>query len=115
MLPGFARMRHIEVEKSMRQLEEYAETTPLNRVELSDTSPGYNNQRGGLSVCKRGFPGRIGFKTGHDESIAPQTYQDLCCTGGQLIIIEELEPVIEEQVKSWGIKVEGKELFTSSG
>ena len=30
----------------------------------------------------------------------------------RLIIAEELEPVIEEQVRSWGIKVEGKEHFT---
>lgn len=33
----------------------------------------------------------------------------------KLYIFEELEPVIEEQVKSWGIQAEGKELFTVQG
>ena len=33
----------------------------------------------------------------------------------RLIIFEELEPVIEEQVKSWGLQAEGKELFTLQG
>ena len=33
----------------------------------------------------------------------------------ELYVIEELEPVIEEQVRSWGIKVKGKELFTKQG
>lgn len=32
-----------------------------------------------------------------------------------LYIFEELEPVIEEQVKSWGIKALGKEIFTLQG
>ncbi|MDD3364187.1 MAG: indolepyruvate ferredoxin oxidoreductase subunit alpha, partial [Syntrophomonas sp.] len=33
MLPGYAKMRHIEVEKRMLKLGEYAETTPLNSIE----------------------------------------------------------------------------------
>ena len=32
-----------------------------------------------------------------------------------LYIVEELEPVIEEQVKSWGIQAIGKEIFTVQG
>ncbi|MBQ9730123.1 MAG: 4Fe-4S binding protein, partial [Clostridia bacterium] len=31
------------------------------------------------------------------------------------IVVEELEPVIEEQIRAWGLKVEGKELFTVQG
>ena len=34
----------------------------------------------------------------------------------KLYIFEELEPVVEEQVKSWGIKkAVGKEIFTVQG
>ena len=32
-----------------------------------------------------------------------------------LYVVEELDPVIEEQVKSWGIKAVGKEIFTVHG
>ena len=32
-----------------------------------------------------------------------------------LYIVEELDPVIEEQVKSWGVKAIGKEIFYSAG
>ena len=32
-----------------------------------------------------------------------------------LYIFEELEPVFEEQIKSWGIKCIGKEIFTVQG
>ena len=33
----------------------------------------------------------------------------------KLVIFEELEPLIEEQIKSWGIDCVGKELFTVQG
>ena len=32
-----------------------------------------------------------------------------------LYVVEELEPVLEEQIKSWGISVIGKEIFTVQG
>ncbi len=32
-----------------------------------------------------------------------------------LYVVEELDPVIETQVKSWGIKAIGKEIFTVQG
>ena len=32
-----------------------------------------------------------------------------------LYIVEELDPVIEEQVRSWGIPAVGKEIFTVQG
>ncbi len=33
----------------------------------------------------------------------------------KLYIFEELEPVIEEQIKAWGIECIGKEIFTRQG
>ena len=33
----------------------------------------------------------------------------------KLYVFEELEPVFEEQIRSWGIEVIGKELFTLQG
>lgn len=36
MMPGYAKKRHPIVEERMRKLQELAETTPLNRVEMGD-------------------------------------------------------------------------------
>ena len=41
--------------------------------------------------------------------------QDFAKKVDKLYIVEELDPVIEEQVKSWGIKAIGKEIFTVQG
>ena len=40
MLPGFARLRHVEVEKRMASLREYVENSPLNRIEWGDRTKG---------------------------------------------------------------------------
>ena len=41
--------------------------------------------------------------------------EDFASKVEKLYIVEELDPVIEEQVKSWGIKATGKEIFTVQG
>ena len=40
MMPANARKKHPIVEQRMRDLAEYAETSPLNRVELNGTKLG---------------------------------------------------------------------------
>ena len=44
-----------------------------------------------------------------------QTIRDFASRVETLYIVEELDPVIEEQVKSWGIPAIGKEIFTIQG
>ncbi|MGN1036582.1 MAG: indolepyruvate ferredoxin oxidoreductase subunit alpha, partial [Ruminococcus sp.] len=38
MMPAFARPRHVFVEERLQKLTEYAETSPLNRVEISENA-----------------------------------------------------------------------------
>ncbi len=115
MLPGFARVRHIEVEKSLRQLEEYAETTPLNRVELNDTSLGIITSGVPYQYVKEAFPDASVLKLGLVNPLPRALIKSFAAKVDKLVVVEELEPVIEEQVKSWGIEVTGKEQFTLLG
>ena len=49
------------------------------------------------------------LKTGHGEPTCPvSSSKNLPQKLDKLIIFEELEPVIEEQVRSWGIRLPGK-------
>ncbi len=36
MLPNFGKLKHVEVEARLLKLQEFAETTPLNRIEMRD-------------------------------------------------------------------------------
>ncbi len=115
MLPGHARMRHIEVEKRMLKLGEYAETTPLNSIEWGSKEVGIITSGVVYQYVKEVLPEVSVLKLGMTNPLPQKLIKSFAEQVDRLIIIEELEPVIEEQVKSWGIKVEGKELFSLLG
>lgn len=55
------------------------------------------------------------LKLGMVHPLPEQTIRDFASRVETLYIVEELDPVIEEQVKSWGIPAIGKEIFTIQG
>lgn len=115
MLPGFAKARHVEVEKRMLALKEYTETSSLNRIEWGDKSLGIITSGIPYQYVKEVLPDVCVLKLGMVNPLPENLIRSFAEQVDRLVIIEELEPVIEEQVKSWGIKVEGKELFSLLG
>ncbi len=115
MLPGFAKGRHVEVEKSFEQLRVYAETTPLNRIEMNDPSLGIITSGVPYQYVKEAFPQASVLKLGLVNPLPQELIKSFASQVDKLVVVEELEPVIEEQVKSWGIQVSGKEQLTLLG
>lgn len=115
MLPGFARGRHVEVEKRMLALKEYAETSSLNEIEWGDKKLGIITSGIPYQYVKEVLPEASVLKLGLVNPLPEELIHSFAKEVDRLVIIEELEPVIEEQVKSWGIKAEGKELFSLLG
>ena len=115
MLPGFARGRHVEVEKRMLKLQEYAETTPLNRMEINDTKLGIITSGVPYQYVKEAFPEASVLKLGLVNPLPKELIKSFAARVEKLVVVEELEPVIEEQVKAMGIDVIGKEQFTLLG
>ena len=115
MLPGFAKARHVEVEKSLQQLREYAETTPLNRIEMNDTSLGIITSGVPYQYVKEAFPDASILKLGLTNPLPQELIKSFASKVEKLVVVEELEPVIEEQVKAWGVDVIGKDQLTLLG
>lgn len=115
MLPAYARGRHVEVEKRMLALQEYAETSPLNKIEWADKKLGIISSGIAYQYVKEVLPDASVLKLGMVNPLPKKLISEFASQVDRLVIVEELEPVIEEQVKSWGIKVEGKELFSLLG
>lgn len=115
MLPGFAKGRHIEVEKNMLGLKEYAETTPLNRIEWGDTDIGIITSGICYQYVKEVMPDVSILKLGLVNPLPEKLIRSFAAGVKRLVVVEELEPVIENFVRTLGIKVEGKELFTLLG
>lgn len=115
MLPGYARNRHAEVEKRMLELKEYAESTALNRIEWGDQSLGIITSGVSYQYVKEVLPEVSVLKLGMVNPLPERLIRSFAEQVQRLVVVEELEPVIEEQVRAWGIKVEGKELFSLLG
>jgi len=115
MLPGYARGRHVEVEKHFEALREYVEQSPLNRIEWGDRKIGIITSGIPYQYVKEVMGDVSVLKLGIVNPLPRKMIEEFAAGVERLIIVEELEPVIEEQVRSWGIKVEGKEHFTLLG
>ena len=115
MMPGNAKIRHIEIEKLNLALAEAANTLPINRVEMNDTKIGVITSGIPYQYVKEALPEASVLKLGMVNPLPRKLIEEFASKVDTLYVVEELDPVIEEQVKSWGIDVIGKEIFTVQG
>lgn len=115
MLPVHARPRHVAVEKRMAELREYAEDTGLNRIEWGEPGLGVITSGVVYQYLKEVMPQASVLKLGMTNPLPEKMIRDFAARVERLVVLEELEPVIETQIKAWGIAVEGKELFGNIG
>ncbi len=115
MMPGNAKLRHPIVEKRLKDMAEDGYDFPINRIEMGDRSIGFITSGIPYQYVKEAMPEASVLKLGLVHPLPKKLIEEFAAKVDRLIIFEELEPVIEEQVKSWGIKAEGKELFTVQG
>lgn len=115
MMPANAKLRHVEIEKRNMELAEAANTLSVNRVEMNDTKIGVITSGIPYQYVKEALPKASVLKLGMVHPLPRKLIEEFAAKVEKLYIIEELDPVIEEQVKSWGIKAIGKEIFTVQG
>ena len=115
MMPGNAKLRHVEIEKRNLGLAEAANTLPINKVEMKDTKIGVITSGIPYQYVKEALPDASVLKLGMVNPLPRKLIEEFASKVEKLYIVEELDPVIEEQVKSWGIQAVGKEIFTVQG
>ena len=112
MMPGNAKRRHPEVEQRICNLTEYAENSPLNRVEYGDKKIGIITSGMCYHYVKEAFGDTVSvLKLGMVYPLPVKLIQKFAAQVETLYVIEELDPFIEEHCKSIGVSVIGKELF----
>lgn len=115
MMPGNAKLRHLHVEDRMIRMADDAADMPINRVEMGDTSIGFITSGIPYQYVKEVFPNASILKLGLVHPLPRKMIEDFAKKVDKLYVIEELEPVFEEQIRSWGIDCIGKEIFTRQG
>ena len=115
MMPNNAKPRHAIIELCNSQLADAANTMDINKVEMADTSIGVITSGIPYQYVKEALPAASVLKLGLVNPLPKELICDFASKVDKLYIVEELDPVIEEQVKSWGIEVTGKEIFSILG
>ncbi len=117
MMPANAKNRHPIVEKRTAALIEYAENSPINRIEDgSDRSIGIitssTSYQYAKEVCGNKYPV---LKLGMINPLPIEKIRSFAKGVERVIVIEELDGIIEAHCRSIGVEVTGKELFGCIG
>jgi indolepyruvate ferredoxin oxidoreductase alpha subunit len=115
MMPAMARARHIVVENRMNKISEDANGLDVNRIEWNDKKVGVITSGVPYQYVKEALPQASVLKLGMVHPLPKKMIEDFAKEVETLYVVEELEPIIEEQVKSWGIHITGKEIFSVQG
>ena len=112
MMPAYARPRHPIVEQRTRDLIAFAETTPLNRVEMADTKLGIITSSVSYQYVRETFGEEVSvLKLGMIHPMPEKLILDFAAKVDKLLIVEELDPVIENHCKRLGLEVTGKDVL----
>ena len=116
MMPANAKKRHVDVEKRIADLVEYAETCELNTVENNGAKIGVITAGIAYMYAKEALGDKVNYlKLGMVYPLPEKKILDFAASCDTVYIIEELDPYIEEHVRALGVKVIGKEAFTLLG
>ena len=116
MLPANARGRHPIVEQKTLDLVDFAEKSEINRIEMGGTEIGIITASTSYQYVKEVFGDEVSvLKLGMAWPMPVQKIKDFAAKVDRLIVVEELDPFIEEHVRQLGLEVEGKSIFSLLG
>ncbi len=116
MMPNFARPRHVEVEKRMEALAEFAEESPLNYIIDNGKKIGVISAGIAYQYAQEALGDSVNYlKLGLIHPLPLKLIKKFAASVDELYIIEELDDVFESFCKKNGIPCKGKELFSLLG
>jgi indolepyruvate ferredoxin oxidoreductase alpha subunit len=115
LLPRQGLQRHADIEDRLELLAASAERSPLNRVELRDPALGIIASGVCYYHAREAFPDASVLKLGQTYPLPARMIRAFAERVDRVLVIEELDPFLEEQIRAMGIAVEGKEIIPRVG
>jgi indolepyruvate ferredoxin oxidoreductase alpha subunit len=108
LLPRQAVTRHAVIEDRMLQLAELAEHLEINRAEYRDTEIGIVTSGMCYAYVREAFPQASILQLGMTYPLPAGLIREFASRVERLLVVEELDPFLEEQIRGLGLDVEGK-------
>jgi indolepyruvate ferredoxin oxidoreductase, alpha subunit len=115
MIPGHAKKRHVLVEERTPRLREFSEKTPYNRIVKGNGEIGIITSGVASQYAMEVAPQADFLLLGMTNPLPLDMIVKFAAGVRKVYVIEELEPYLEDQVRSLGIEVTGKKVFPRCG
>ena len=116
MMTANSRNAHVRVEQRTKDLIALAEDCDLNRVEMGDTKVGIITSSTSYQYAKEVFGENASIlKLGMIYPLPEKLIKDFAAKVDKVVVLEELDPIIEDHCKKLGIEVVGKDTFPICG
>ena len=115
MLPACARIRRPIMEERMVKLAAFAESFPLNQIIWGKRHLGIVASGVAYQYAREVFPEASFLKLSMTYPLPQNLLHNFAEQVGRVMVIEELDPFLEENILAMGIKVTGKEFIPRVG
>ena len=115
LLPRQGLARHADIEARLKRLRAYADKSSLNRVEMRDTTLGIITSSVSYFYAREAFPDASILKLGQSYPLPERKIREFAAQVDRLLVVEELDPFLEEQIRAMGIEAEGKAIIPAVG
>ena len=104
-VPMFARGHRLNAQKRSAAMAKAAAESPFNRIEKGDTSLGIVTSGVAYQYVKEVFPEFAILKLGWTNPLPHELVASFAKSVDRLLVVEELDPFLEEQIRAMGLKV----------
>lgn len=108
MVPKNAYRAHAKVEARQASLAQFADTTPLNRLEPGTGPLGFITTGVSYYYLKQQFPQAPILKLGFSYPFCDEKIAAFAKSVGEVFVMEELDPILEEHCRMLGITIRSK-------
>ncbi|HSV56758.1 MAG TPA: indolepyruvate ferredoxin oxidoreductase subunit alpha [Magnetospirillaceae bacterium] len=115
-VPAHARARRLAVEERILRLRQYSEESTFNQAEDNGSGLGVISSGCAYHFAKEVFGKSASYlKLGFTHPMPVMKIRAFCASVRELYVVEENEPLIENQVRLLGFECRGKDLFPVCG
>ncbi len=115
MLPVFALPRHAVMEERLVKLADFVETFPLNQIMWGKRDLGIVTSGVAYQYAREVFPNASFLKLAMTYPLPRHLIHEFAAQVDRLIVIEELDPFLQENIQAMGLEVTGKEFIPRVG
>ncbi len=114
-IPLWGRVMRTEVEERLGRLAEAAERSPANRIEWRDRELGIITASIAYQYVREVWPEASVLKLGFSYPFPDGLIRQFAAGARRLLIVEELDAILEEHVRSLGLACHGRDVVPGVG